>query len=58
MSKPLTDAGRLFFWQVYDTLAHYLPHEDEAESMSNIYKRRIKFARGGKVYVITVKEIK
>lgn len=54
----LSDAGRDFFWQVYDTLAHHLPHEDDAESMSNIYKRRIKFARGGKVYVISIKEAK
>lgn len=56
MSKKLSDDGRAFFWQVYDALARSLPHEDDAESLGNIYKRRIKFRRNGKTYTLTIKE--
>jgi hypothetical protein len=54
----LSDDGRDFFWQVRDTLANHLPFSPGAESISNVYKSRIKFKRDGKVYVVTIEEKK
>ncbi len=57
MSK-LTDEGREFFWQVRETLANHLPFSPGAESISDVYKSRIKFKRDGKTYVVTIEEKK